>query len=127
MHLHAVLLLPLEILSPESVDSVNHDLDQLDLRVAETVLVGDVIGASSLATRFSAGSTGLDSELFTAGVELLNRFLGPSGKINVDRCAHTSSKIGWARVDESVLLRKSIFLATSQRALSFSTDSLVHP
>ena len=42
----SVLLLELDILLPEGVDSVNHDLDQLDLRVAKTVLVGDVIGVA---------------------------------------------------------------------------------
>ena len=44
--LHSVLLLELDILLPQGVDSVNHDLDQLDLRVAKTVLVGDVISVS---------------------------------------------------------------------------------
>jgi len=66
--LHPVLLLPLKVFLPQSVDGVNHDLDQLNLGVAKPVLVGDVVGASSLATRLSAGSTGLDSELLTAGL-----------------------------------------------------------
>ena len=44
--LHAVLLLELDILLPEGVDSVNHDLDQLDLGVAKTVLVRDVISVA---------------------------------------------------------------------------------
>ena len=44
--LHSVLLLKLEVLLPQGVDGVNHDLDQLDLGVAETVLVGDVIGVT---------------------------------------------------------------------------------
>ena len=42
VHLHSVLLLELEVLLPESVDGVNHDLDELDLGVSEPVLVGDV-------------------------------------------------------------------------------------
>ena len=41
-----MLLLELEVLLPESVDSVNHDLDKLHLGVAETVLVRDVIGVA---------------------------------------------------------------------------------
>ena len=41
-----VLLLELEVLLPQSVDGVNHDLDQLDLGVAEAVLVGDVISVA---------------------------------------------------------------------------------
>ncbi len=44
--LQAVLLLELEVLLPEGVDAVNHDLDQLHLGVAETVLVGDVVGVA---------------------------------------------------------------------------------
>ncbi len=44
--LQAVLLLELEVLLPEGVHAVNHDLDQLHLGVAETVLVGDVIGVA---------------------------------------------------------------------------------
>ena len=43
VRLHSVLLLELQILLPESVDGVNHDLDQLNLGVAKTMLVGDVI------------------------------------------------------------------------------------
>ena len=43
---HAVLLLPLKVLLVEGVDTINHDLDQLDLGVPKTVLVGDVISAA---------------------------------------------------------------------------------
>ncbi len=41
-----VLLLELEVLLPQGVDGVNHDLDQLDLGVSETVFVGDVISVA---------------------------------------------------------------------------------
>ena len=41
-----MLLLELEVLLPEGVDSINHDLDQLHLGVTQTVLVGDVIGVA---------------------------------------------------------------------------------
>ena len=44
VRLHSVLLLELQILLPESVDGVNHDLDQLDLGVSQPVLVGDIVG-----------------------------------------------------------------------------------
>ena len=70
--LHAVLLLELQILLPQGVDGVNHDLDQLDLGVSQSVLVGDVISVTSLAARFSTGSTGLQVELFTPGFEFVN-------------------------------------------------------
>ena len=46
MFLNSMLLLQLHILLPQSVDSVNHDLDKLHLGVAETMLVGDVIGVA---------------------------------------------------------------------------------
>merc|ERR1719513_50938 len=102
-HLHSVLLLQVKILLVESVNSVNHDLDKLDLRVSKTVLVGDVISATSLATRFSTCSTGLDSKGFTSSLELVNTFLGPAREVNMDGGTHTSSKIGWAGVDVSIL------------------------
>ena len=46
LNFDVVLLLELEVLLPQSVDSVNHDLDKLHLGVAETMLVGDVIGVA---------------------------------------------------------------------------------
>jgi len=106
-----VLLLELEVLLPEGVDSINHDLDQLDLGVAKTVLVGDVISVSSLAARFTAGSTGLDSELLASGLELVNRLLGPSREVNMDRGSHASTEVGGAGVDVTVLLGQSVVLA----------------
>jgi len=123
-HLHAVLLLPLKILGPEGVDGVNHDLDQLHLGVAKTVLVGNVISASSLATGLSTGSTGLNIELFTASLQFVNGLLCPSGKIDVDRGTHTSSKIGGAGVDVSVLLGEGkVLAALSLDRVSDSLDS----
>merc|ERR1719461_379635 len=110
-NLHAVLLLPFQVLLPESVDSVDHLLDKFDLRVSKTVLVGDVICAPSLSTRFSTGSTGLDVKFLAACLELVNGLLGPAGKVNVDRGAHSSAKIGWAGVDVAVLLGQSKVLA----------------
>merc|ERR1719490_666486 len=41
------------ILLPEGVDAINHLLDELNLGVSEPVLVGDVVGVSSLATGLS--------------------------------------------------------------------------
>ena len=49
--LQAMLLLELQILLPEGVDTINHNLDQLDLGVAKTVLVGDVISVAYGETR----------------------------------------------------------------------------
>ena len=64
-----------------------------------------------MATRFSTGSTRLDSKFFTASLELVNGFLGPAREVNMNGGAHSSAKIGWARVDIAVLLGKSKFLA----------------
>merc|ERR1719250_412051 len=47
--LESVLLLELEVLLPEGVDCVDHDLHQLHLGVAQAVLVGDVVGATDEA------------------------------------------------------------------------------
>merc|ERR1719232_547864 len=75
------------------------------------MLLGDVISVSSLATRFSAGSTGLDSELLASGLELVNSLLCVAGEVNVDGGSHASTKIGGTGVDVSVLLGQSVVLA----------------
>jgi len=106
-----MLLLELLVLLPESVDSVNHGLDQFNLGVAKTMLVGDVISVTSLASRFSAGSTGLNLQFLASNLELLDAFLGPSGEVNMDRGSHASTEVGGAGVDVTVLLGQSIFLA----------------
>merc|ERR1719168_298196 len=98
-NLHAVLLLQFKILLPEGVDTINHGLDKLNLRVSKTVLVGNVVGVSSLATRFTTGTTGLETHAITPGLQSINGVLGPSGKVNVDRGAHASTQVGGARVD----------------------------
>jgi len=106
-----VLLLELKILLPEGVDGVNHDLDQLNLGVAKTMLVGDVISVTSLASRFSAGSTGLNLQFLASNLELLDAFLGPSREVNVDRGSHASTEVGGTGVDVTVLLGQSVVLA----------------
>jgi len=124
MFLHAVLLLPLEVLLPEGVDTVNHDLDELNLGVSKTMLVGDVVGVASLSAGLSPGSTGLDSELLASGLQLVNSLLGPSGKVDVHGGAHASSKIGGAGVDVAVLLIQTEVLANlSLDAVADSLDS----
>ena len=45
-YLHAVLLLELQVLLVEGVDTINHALDELNLGVAETMLVGNVVGVA---------------------------------------------------------------------------------
>jgi hypothetical protein len=46
-----VLLLQFKILLPEGVDTINHGLDELDLRVSKTMFVGNVIGVSYLTNK----------------------------------------------------------------------------
>merc|ERR1712012_1491430 len=75
------------------------------------MLVGDVISVSSLASRFTAGSTGLNSKLLTSGLQLVNALLGVAREVNMDGCSHTSTKVGGAGVDIAVLLGQSIVLA----------------
>jgi hypothetical protein len=52
----AVLLLELPVLLDKGVDAVNHLLYELDLAVAEPVLVGDVVGHTSLTARLATGT-----------------------------------------------------------------------
>merc|ERR1712012_879845 len=103
IHLNLLTSLELLVLFPEFVDTINHLLDKLNLRVSQPVLVGDVIGMSSLATTLSSGSTGLQVKLFTSLLQLLNTVLGPSRQVNMDRGSHTSSKIGGAGMNVSIL------------------------
>jgi len=115
-----VLLLEFLILFPEFVDSINHLLDKLDLRVSQSVLVGDVIGEASLATRLTTGATGLQVKLLAPGLQFLNSMLCPSGKVNMDRCSHTSTKICRAGVDVTVLFVKTEVFAR------FFLDRVLH-
>jgi len=66
---------------------------------------------ASLSTRFSTSSTGLQVKLFATPLKSIKTNFGPARKVNMDRCSHTSTKIGWARVDIAVLFVKHKFLA----------------
>jgi len=98
-----VLLLQFKILLPEGVDTINHGLDELDLGVAKTVLVGNVIGVTSLTARLAAGTTGLEREGLAPLLQFVNGILGPAGKVNVDGGTHASAQVGGARVDVAEL------------------------
>jgi len=111
-NLHSVLLLQFQILLVQGVDSINHALDQFDLRVAQTVLVGDVISVASLSTRFSPGSSGLNLEFFTPLLQGIQTFLGPSRQVNMDRSPHASAQVSGARVNVAKLLTEEEVLST---------------
>jgi hypothetical protein len=98
-----VLLLQFKILLPEGVDTINHGLDKLDLRVAQPVLVGNVISVSGLATRFTTGTTGLETKDLAPGLQGINGVLGPAGQVNVDGGTHASAQVGGAGVDVAEL------------------------
>jgi len=102
-YLHAVLLLELQVLLVEGVDTVNHGLDKGDFGVTQSMLVGNVVGVASLSTRFTTGSTGLDGQLLAPGLECLQALLGPAWQVNVDRGPHASAQVGWAGVDVAKL------------------------
>jgi len=132
--LQSVFLLENQILLVESVDTINHGLDKLNLGVSKTVLVGDVISGTGVTTRFTTSSTGLESELLAPGLEGSESLLVPSGQVNVDGCAHASAQVGWAGVDvaelgaqQEVLARLSLDgvrdgLDTAGKALEDSLD-----
>merc|ERR1712012_1327207 len=105
------ILLELFVLIPELVHTIDHLLDQLNLRVSEPVLVGDVVGVSGLATRLSTGATGLQVKLLAASLELVDAVLGPAGQVDVDGGPHASTQVGGARVDVAVLLIQAEVLA----------------
>jgi len=122
MNLHAVLLLELNILLVEGVDTVNHGLDELDLGVAKTVLVGDVVGVAGLTAGLTTGAARLDVEFLATLLQEVDTLLGPSGEIDVDRGAHAGTQVGGARVDVAELLREHEVLAGF--GLDGVTDSL---
>merc|ERR1719184_530668 len=105
------------------VDSINHLLDELNLGVSEPVLVGDVVGVSGLATRFSTSATGLQVKLFATSLQPVHTGLfGPALKINMNGCPHASTKVGGAGVDVAVLLIQTEVL--SRLLLDGLLDSL---
>merc|ERR1719490_103098 len=99
------------VLLPQGVDSVNHLLDELNLRVSEPVLVGDVVGVSGLAARLSTGATGLQVQLLATSLQLVDAVLGPARQVDVDRGPHASTQVGGAGVDVAILLVKAEVLA----------------
>ena len=71
-----MFLLELPVLLDEGVDAVNHLLDELDLAVAQPVLVGDVVGDAGLTARLAARAAGLEVQVLTARLQNIDTFLG---------------------------------------------------
>merc|ERR1719319_105105 len=121
-------LLVLLVLLPQGVDSINHLLDQLNLRVSEPVLVGDVVGEPSLATRLSLSSTGLQVQLLAASLQLVNAVLGPARQVNVDGGPHASTKVGGAGMDVTEpLIQTEVLARLLLDRISNSLDTLGQP
>ena len=99
----AMLLLELKVLNIERVDTINHGLDELDLGVAETVLVGNIIGDTSLATGLATSAARLESKLLAPLLQRRQTLLCPAGQVNVDRGPHASAKVGGAGMQEAQL------------------------
>jgi len=106
-----VLLLELNIGFVQLVNTIDHLLDQLDLRVAETVLVRDVVGVAGLAAGFTAGAAGLQVQFFAFLLQSVDRFGGPAGQVNVNGGAHASAQVGGARVNVAELFGQLEILA----------------
>merc|ERR1712018_1069223 len=58
------------------------------------MLVGNVISVSSLSTRFTTGSTGLNGKLFASGLKGIKTFLGPSGEVDLDGVLYSLNTSG---------------------------------
>merc|ERR1719249_181044 len=104
-------LLVLLVLLPQGVDAINHLLDELNLGVSKPVLVGDIVGEASLATRLSTSATGLQVKLLATSLQLVNTVLGPARQVNVDRGPHTGTKVGGAGVNVAEPLIKTEVLS----------------
>merc|ERR1719474_1618291 len=82
----------------KSVDPINHLLHKFDLTVSQPMLVGDIIGDTSLSSGFSASSTRLKVKLLASSSKDLGSKLGPTREINVNRGTHTCAKVCRARM-----------------------------
>jgi len=88
---------------PQSINTINHLLYKLNLWVSKPVFVGNVISVSSLTTWLSSGSSWLKMKFLTSCLQFINTMSSPARKINMNRCSHSCSKIGWAWVNVSIL------------------------
>lgn len=66
---NSVFFLQIFIFSDEGIDSADHSLDELNFTVSKSMFIRDIIKVSSVTTRFSSGSSGLESKGFTSSLE----------------------------------------------------------
>jgi len=91
------------IFLPQGVYSIYHFLNQLDLRVSKPVLVGNVVCYASLTTWFTTSSSWLEMKFLTSNLKSIQSSFCPPGKINMNGCSHTSSKVSWTGMYVSIL------------------------
>jgi len=87
----------------EEGDAVAHKLEELDLGVADTISVGNVVGAVAGGGVDTTGTTLLETEEVEDSVQLL-LVLGQGGKLDVDAGAETGSQVRWAGQDVAEML-----------------------
>merc|ERR1711990_1293980 len=87
----------------EEGDTIDDELQELDLGITDTIGVGDVVGAVAGGGVDTTGTTLLETEEVQDGVEFL-LILGEAGKFDVDTGAETGSQVGWAGQDVSEML-----------------------
>jgi len=87
----------------EEGDAVAHELEEIDLGVADTVSVGNVVGAVVGGGVDTTGTTLLETEEIQDFVQLL-LVLGQGGELDVDAGTETSSQVGWAGQDVAEML-----------------------
>jgi len=122
--LHTMLLLQLNVLLDKRVNTVNHALNKLHLRVTQPVFVRNVISDSSLTSRLSASSSRLDLELLAPLLEHIETFLGVAGQVNVNTRTHTCAQVGGTGVDVAVLgIQHEVSARLFLDAVLYSFDS----
>jgi len=87
----------------EETDTVADELEEIDLGVADTVSVGNVVGAIGGGGVDTTGTTLLETEEVQDLVQLL-LILGQGGEFDVDAGTETSSQVGWAGQDVAEML-----------------------
>merc|ERR1712106_1140765 len=117
-----MFLLQCNIFLVESINTINHALNKLNFRVSQAMLVGDIICAASLATRFSTSTTRLYLEFLTSFLESINTIGSPARQINMDRGPHTSTQVGGAGVNIAIFGIKTEVI--SRLSLNRITNSL---
>jgi len=87
----------------EETNAVADELEEVDLGVADTISVGDVVGAVIGGGVNATGSALLETEEVEDCVQLL-LVLGHGGKLDVDTSAKAGSQVGWAGQDVAEML-----------------------